>query len=422
MTDTPEQTVKRRLVFYLPGFDPNPPRRYRELYRTEGAAQAVISDYGLRVRTEGMPANGWQVDSQMDGTTASARFEVLVWADLVKASMGASVPATYWQLLRVVWTYTASGALRRLMWLRKGPILAAFYPVIVLLLQLLVGLVIGAAVARALLAGYAWLLGLVGVEATVGVAGWIGWGVWWAVTLGLAWYVLRWFRARDGKLFAWYLMHDFAYAAGQRGAYPDALEERLSAFGDRIAEALAEEVDEVLVVGHSSGAQLAVSVLADLIRAGRVPRGGAALSLLTLGQAIPMVSFLPKAARLRADLQYLSETNALAWVDVSAPGDGCSFALCDPVAVTGVATDAQRWPLVLSAAFTQTLSKAKRRTLRWRYFRLHFQYLCAFDQPEGYDYFQITAGPITLWERFSDRKPSMNRIDVPASRYTDIAA
>ena len=33
-------TVRRRKVFYLPGFDPVPPRRYRELYRREGVQQA----------------------------------------------------------------------------------------------------------------------------------------------------------------------------------------------------------------------------------------------------------------------------------------------------------------------------------------------------------------------------------------------
>ena len=31
----------RRKVFYIPGYDPFPPRRYRELYRSEGAAQAA---------------------------------------------------------------------------------------------------------------------------------------------------------------------------------------------------------------------------------------------------------------------------------------------------------------------------------------------------------------------------------------------
>ncbi len=53
---------------------------------------------------------------------------------------------------------------------------------------------------------------------------------------------------------------------------------------------------------------------------------------------------------------------------------------------------------MISAAFTQTLSPERWKELRWRFFRLHFQYLCAFDRPGDYDYFQITAGPLTLGE------------------------
>jgi hypothetical protein len=106
-------------------------------------------------------------------------------------------------------------------------------------------------------------------------------------------------------------------------------------------------------------------------------------------------------------------------VDVSAPGDGCSFALCDPVAVSGVSGPDKKWPLVLSAAFTQTLSPERWKALRWRFFRLHFQYLCAFDRPGTYDYFRITAGPLTLAERFKDRAPSNSRIETPVSKYTD---
>ena len=178
------------------------------------------------------------------------------------------------------------------------------------------------------------------------------------------------------------------------------------------------------MVGHSSGAHLAVSLVADLVREG-APDGGAVLSLLTLGQAIPMVSVLPRAGRLRGDLALMAGQTRVPWVDVSAPGDGCSFALCDPPAVTGVAPPGARWPLVLSAAFSHTLSDAARARMRWRFFRRHFQYLCAFDRlppgdPSAYDYFAVTAGPLTLWQRFGGRHPSPSRITRVVSRHRDV--
>ncbi|MEL6648254.1 MAG: hypothetical protein AAFQ05_11215, partial [Pseudomonadota bacterium] len=158
----------------------------------------------------------------------------------------------------------------------------------------------------------------------------------------------------------------------------------------------------------------------DVIRAGGADGKTPALSFLSLGQVVPMVSFLPGAHRLRRDLNFLSAREELTWVDVTAPGDGCAFALCDPVGVSGVAPTRQRWPLILSAAFTQTLSPARWKELRWRFFRLHFQYLCAFDRPRDYDYFQITAGPVTLAARFEDRAPSPSRIETPVNRFTEI--
>jgi len=336
--------VRRRRVVYLPGYDPFPPRRYRELYRREAAAQAAISGYRITVKP-GTRAEEWRVAARIEGAAVEAGIEVLVWSDIVRASMSGSILATYGQLARTAWAYLGSGALWRLARLRKGPTLAALYPIAVLLAQLGVAL----AAARGLGAALA-LSGLPG-------AGWLG--------LAAVWPVLAWFRARDGRVFAWYLMHDYAHAASQRGAYPPELEARLAVFAERIAAALAEDVDEVLVVGHSSGAHLAVSILADLLRAGRVPAAGPALSLLTLGQVVPMVSFLPRADRLRADLALMAGQGRIPWVDVTAPGDGCAFALCDPVAVSGIAPVPQAWPLVLSAAFTRTLSPDRWRALRW---------------------------------------------------------
>lgn len=397
------QQVRRRRVFYIPGYDPIHPRRYRELYRKEGAAQAAISGYEIALAPKtGGGAYGWHVSSQIEGAHVQADVEVLVWSDIVRGSMQPGIVATYLALARTAWTYVATGALFRLMRLRKGPVIAALYPVAVLLGQLALALL----VAR----GAGALLALSGLP----FIGWLG--------LALVWPVLAWFRRHDNRFFAYYLMHDYAFSARWRGANPPALEARLGEFRETVAAALREEVDEVLVVGHSSGAHLAVSVLAGLIRAGEVPAGGPALSFLSLGQVVPMVSFLPEAHRLRADLAYLAAREELTWVDVTAPGDGCAFALCDPVSVSGVAPKGKRWPLVISAAFTQTLSPGRWKELRWRFFRLHFQYLCAFDRPGDYDYFRITAGPLTLGERFTGRAPSKSRIETPLSPYRTVAA
>ncbi len=396
---TNQPQVRNRRVFYIPGYDPIPARRYRELYRTESQTQAEISGYEIAMSPKPVEGPfGWQVTSVQDGMEVQTDIDVLVWSDIVRDSMSGSILASYLQLGRTAWTYISTGTLKQLSQLRKGPVIAALYPVGMLLLQLAAAMIVVA----------------------VAVANLSWWGL--LPSLALAYLLLQWFRKIDNRLFAYYLMHDYAYSAQLNGETPAGLQDRLDEFVHLIDAALDADVDEVLVVGHSSGAHLGVSVLADLIRArGDLPNRPV-LSFLTLGQVVPMVSFLPQATKLRGDLRFLSSQKALTWVDVSAPGDGCSFALCDPVAVSGVAGPDKIWPLVLSAAFTQTLSSQRWRELRWKFFRLHFQYLCAFDQPGTYDYFRITAGPQTLGARFKGRTPSKTRIETAVSKHTSVDA
>ena len=142
--------VRRRQVFYIPGYDPIHPRRYRELYRKEGAAQAAISGYQIALSPKtGGGAYGWHVSARIEDAPVAAEFEVLVWSDLVRDSMSNGIPATYLQLLRTAWAYVGSGALWRLMRLRKGPVIAALYPVAMLLFQLAVAAALAGLAAKA---------------------------------------------------------------------------------------------------------------------------------------------------------------------------------------------------------------------------------------------------------------------------------
>ena len=391
------QRIKRRKVFYIPGFDPFPARRYRELYRTNSKEQAAISGYEIdQSALQVSDGFGWQVQAIIEGSRCSVEIEVLEWSDLVKDTMRAGITATYIQLLRTAWIYLSSGALADIFKLRKGPVIAALYPVGFLLGQLFIALAI------ALFTGF--ILAIIHPY------------LFWLGAL-IMWPVLEGFRRLDGRIFAYYLMQDYAFTAQFGGAYPPQLDHRLEQFEQKITCAMAQDWDEVLVVGHSSGVHLAISVLAKLGRRGAIERAPMPVGFLSLGHVIPMVTFLPDAAQLRRDLHDLSRLSNVFWVDVSAPGDGCSFALCDPVAVSGVAPKDKSGPLVISAAFTQTLSPGRWKAMRWRFFRLHFQYLCAFDRPAHYDYFQITAGPRSLKQRFEGRKASKSRIETAFARH-----
>ncbi len=400
-----QRTVRKRQVFFVPGYDPIVPRRYRELYRREAKKQASISDYELCISgaTDQGRNYSWSAKAVIDGVETESVIEFLTWDDIVKNSMNRSILSSYIVMLKTVWIYFASGAFKQLVRVRPHPMLAALYPVVVLVSQL----------ALALIAAILLMWLVVDVAAFTNVIGWVS-------AIAFFVWLIGFFYRNDRYVFAYYLINDYGFTARNRGRYPHALRERISNFASHIDAALKSEVDEVLVVGHSSGAHLAVTAIAEAMRKDR-PTSGPELSFLSLGQVIPMMSFLPEAKELRGDLNFLSSNLNVTWIDVSAPGDGGCFALADPVHVTGVAPpEAEKlWPKVISAAYSQTLSPETLAKTKWRFFRRHVQYLCAFEQPGCYDYFQITAGSLTLRERFAWRGATASRKETPLSPYRD---
>jgi predicted esterase len=80
--------------------------------------------------------------------------------------------------------------------------------------------------------------------------------------------MLHWAGRAQAKVQTAWLMRSAAVILKQaRGELP-ALEQRLDAFAARLVElATASDADELLVVGHSSGAMLAVSVVARALAA-----------------------------------------------------------------------------------------------------------------------------------------------------------
>jgi hypothetical protein len=391
----PPGSVCRRHVLYVSGFDPQGPSHYHSLYAEQAAAQARVTgeriEVGARQRQGSNAA--WDVRwLSRDGATAvETRYEFLRWDDIVRQHWPRGQARLLCLTLATTGRMLSNGSLWR--------ILQTSWPAFV-----------------ALVAPASLILAVsVGVLAIIGCAAWL-WRVrhpWLAGAGAPALFALVWLLARRAQAkvqMAWLMRSASVILQQARGRLP-ALEERLDDFASRLVD-LAEmpEVDEVLVVGHSSGAMLAVSVMARaLAREPALLEKRTAVALLTLGHCVPVLSYQPEATRFREELARLREVPPLSWVDFTAPPDGCCFALMDPteVCLDGMPEGSSKpaaGPKRLSPRFAQAFSAAGYRLVRRNKYRCHFQYLMATELPAAYDYFSVTAGPIRLVDRFAGQR------------------
>lgn len=393
---SPEQSVWRRRVYFISGFDPNGPRRCYFLYRDEAKTQADISGYRIKTSRmtyeKGAPVVRWTAEMQEDGRKSEAEVHMLRWDDIARTWMRRSLPSTYLLMIRTLWFYLTTGSYAALSRISALSTSLGLYPVAMMIVYALTA---GGAGVLTYLASAAMGVPMMGA----------GFGI------GVAYLLMRLTRRIDEATFVYYLLYDFAFTAAHSRGWAPEIDIRINAFADRIAADWRKgEADEVLIIGHSSGSAHAAAVAARLVRAGIGGSDGPKLSLLTLGQNIPMLSFLPGATQMRDDLATLGTTDQVEWIDISTPADAVSYSLTDPVSASGIVLEgeARKNPRVYSAKFWSAISAEMEAKLRRRYFRIHLQYLCAFDQPQDYDYFRITAGGLRLGQYFEGRRETPN--------------
>lgn len=384
--------VSHRHVMYVAGFDPQTARNYHARYRAQAARQALAGGAAIEVGPRQTDADGyafWILTTQENGRTVHTRYTFMDWSDIVRSHWSTRLWQVWWQGLWADFVNLRNGALRRMLHSAWPPMLAAYSPLIALLF---------------LFAGIA-LLGGVGWAARDAVTSTTRTGCLLAgISLALA---ITWRGLVRYAGVAWLLRSFHFNVLMARGAVPE-LDRRVAAHATKVRQGLAglptDSGSELLVVGHSSGAILAVSMLAEALRqdpglGGHGPR----VSLLTLGQCIPILGCFPQAQAFRADLAVVGQSEALDWIDFSAPPDASCFALSDPLRACGVDVPSRPpdRPKLLSPQFAQMFEPGVYRRLRRDRLQLHFQYLNASEIAGNYDYFRITAGDQTLAARFA---------------------
>lgn len=411
MTETPQPapTVRHRRVFFVSGFDPQGHLRYYPLYRDEAAKQCQTAGHRIQLgprRAAGPHLQTWSVEAVVEGCDCHTTYDFLRWDDLVRQHWFKG-HSRYWGMtLGATWRLFSTGVL----WLMFKGSWPGFYVCVRPFLMVLVELLGSALVLGVMLLVLAPADIKSGPQPALLAAAAAGA----AALCGLNWLG----RRAENLLQMGWVMRSYWFTTQQgRQQLPD-LDQRLDHHARHLLTVLEDpSLDEILVVGHSSGAMMAASIVGRACRLAPEKMADPRLSLLTLGQCFPILSFQPQAGHFRADLAAVAEKLDGRWVDVTAPTDGCCAALVDPmeaVRALGVSKGCepstpyagQQRPKVLSPQFANLFTPEAYAALRKNYSELHFQYLKASEIAGTYDFFAITAGPQRLAQRFA-HQPSV---------------
>jgi hypothetical protein len=74
----------------------------------------------------------------------------------------------------------------------------------------------------------------------------------------------------------------------------------------------------------------------------------------------------------------------------------------DPIGGHGIEVGpARRHPTIVPVRFREIIRPEHYDLFRWKFFRVHFQFVLANERPHAYDFFMIVCGPIGLRERMA---------------------
>jgi hypothetical protein len=393
----PMSPAKKRHVFYISGFDPRGVEAYYRLFAEECTKHAALTAETISVGprlNQSAHSSTWHAIRETNDGLVNTAFEFLRWDDIVRRHWNGNYRKLFMLGLRTYWLCIApgnQGYLSRLRKLSGWNFLLGITPAIVLFLIPL--LAFAAAWAGHQLGSY---LPIPAPWPSLALAGLCAG----AVLAAAAW------LERHASI-GW-LLRSFGFMREYCTTGVGEFDQRINAFANRFASyAESSDDDEIILVGHSSGANIAVSVLSKALQNNpRLLGGHAQVCLLTLGATIPLQGLIPWAHDFRGQLAQLAACSNLPWVDISSPHDIASFALHNPVTASGVTIDgkpAQR-PQVVSGAFSEVLSPQTLAECKYNVFRMHFQYLMAGERYRANNYYAITTDAQRFADRF--RKPA----------------
>jgi hypothetical protein len=380
--------VDHRHVIYVQGYDPRGLSQYYRLFRTELRKFGRLYDLATTVSRPKRPPDGefshesasWRIETTGDGWQTRTDYEFLRWEDLIHRDLAWPIWKTLAYAIAIYWRLVFSGTMGRFWSAHWRFATFISYPHLLLLNE--------AIWCAALAWGVGWGLQWLGIHGVVVV---LASAAVFIAALGTL------LKTTEHLSYLLYLMSDtiftWEFSHGQRPEW-DARIDRFAAHLVQVAQS--SPAQEIVIVGHSSGSFLGSEILARALKLDpELGRHGPRIVLLTLGGNMPIVGFHRAATGFRDNLHRLAVEPSIDWIDCQSRKDVMNFFPFDPVAGHGIdAGPKRRNPIIVPVRFREIIKPEHYDRFRWKFFRVHFQFVMANERPYAYDFYMIVCGPV----------------------------
>lgn len=323
----------KRKVFYIPGFDPRSEAHYKKLLLKEfpEVKKQIINQEKNKL--------------EFVNNHLAMDYEILSWHRVVKGYWSDSFMANFMNILIIFYESLFKGAYYRLYKLSPQSILQKPFLSYVVLLWLLLTFVMLAVIDYS-------------TDSSSLFQMFIAWGMFFAIHVFI-------YKLLEKANFFWVAKVMRFYVTYAQNESPVIKNIELE-FKEKIVAALdSQKYDEVVLIGHSVGTILCLSVYADLVK----EKKDSDLTVVTLGHCVTGVQVIDGAEWYLDKLKALSTRNSL-WVDVTAGKDAVAFHRLNPGFYACASPNAH-----LSALFHRVFDKTYYQKLKWNFYEIHFLYL-----------------------------------------------
>lgn len=373
--------IRRRRVYFIEGYEPQGADGFHRMFRREWnrfrATWNVDSDLSGCSNDSDSVAS-WSVETTGPNWQVSTQYEFLRLEHLIRANLALPFMMQLLRTARWMVDDIVSGALTRVFrtsW-RMGVLL--IYSQVLLLLWIALAVTGGWFAANAIGPPG-------GPSATTFVL---------AVAFAAGIFALLYPVAAG--MFVNQLNNCWPYLREFARGEPTGFDPLLEHFAERIvAAARANDADEILVVGHSAGAMLALATTQKaLARDPDLGRHGPRISLITVGSIMPALAMHPAADPLRRTVASIASERTILWADCQSRDDFMNFWEFDPVTGIGADPGDKRCnPQIWQVPVREMIAPEVFAKVRFNYWRMHYQYIMSNDRRASYDYYMFLCGP-----------------------------